>query len=514
VPRLPAVVRDRHLLGWAGPLGLAVLAFVLRVWDLGRPNRLMFDETYYAKDAYSLLHHGYVRDWAEDANDGFVRGDFSGLGELPTQIVHPDGGKWMLALGQWAFGTDSFGWRISAAVAGALTVLVLARLVLRLTGSLVASGVAGLLLALDGVHLVLSRVALLDVFLCLWIVVAVACLVADRDWIDARLDRFHAWRPWQVAAGVSLGLACSVKWSGVYVLAVAGLAIVLGEVAARRRAWRAGPALGPRPGLLLTTLRVGAPAFVTLVGLALVVYLLSWTGWLVHHEAYELRFGRGYGDAAPWGSYVGQEPGSWWAEAWNALRSLWHFHVMAYDFHTGDYLAEQTHPYQSHPLGWLVLERPVGVDAQNDLPAATCGAAADSSCMREVLVLGNPAVWWAGVLALVASLVTWVRTRRWTWSVPVLGLLASWVPWFLSTDRPIFLFYAVAILPFTIIAIALVVDALRRRLRGRARLALHVVLGLYLVTVVVLFVYFHPIWTDALISYDQWRSRMWFPRWI
>ncbi len=507
---LPAPLRDRRVLGWAGPVGLALLAFVLRVWNLGYPNRLMFDETYYAKDAYSLLHHGYVRDWSEEANDAFVRGDFSGLLERPTQIVHPDGGKWMIAVGQWLFGTDSFGWRISAAVAGALTVLVLARLVLRLSGSLVASGVAGLLLTLDGVHFVLSRIALLDVFLCLWIVVGVHCLVADRDWIAARLDGFHPWRPWQVAAGLSLGLACSVKWSGVYVLAVGGLAIVLWEVWARR----AAPEARRRPGIVLTTLRVGAPAFATLVGLALVVYVLSWTGWLVHHEAYELRFGHGYGDAAPWGSYVGQDPGSWWREAWNALRSLWHFHVMAYDFHTGSYLAEQTHPYQSNPLGWLVLERPVGVDAQNDLPAASCGAPADSSCMREVLVLGNPVVWWSGALALVAALLMWLRTRRAAWAVPVLGLLATWVPWFLSTGRPIFLFYAVAILPFTIIAIALLVDAVRRTLRGRARTWFHVGLGLYLLAVVLAFVYFHPIWTDALLSYDQWRARMWFDRWI
>ena len=41
---------------------------------------------------------------------------------------------------------DSFGWRVSAAVVGALTVLVLARLVRRLTGSTLIGCLAGLLL--------------------------------------------------------------------------------------------------------------------------------------------------------------------------------------------------------------------------------------------------------------------------------------------------------------------------------------------------------------------------------
>ncbi len=152
----------------------------------------MFDETYYAKDAWSLLQHGYVQDFVEKANDKVVAGDLTGLmtGQ-PTQITHPDGGKWIIAIGEQLFGLDSFGWRISAVVVGALTVLVLARLVRRLTGSTIIGCFAGLLLCFDGLHFVMSRIALLDGFLAFWIVSGVACLVADRDWIRERLDRYR-----------------------------------------------------------------------------------------------------------------------------------------------------------------------------------------------------------------------------------------------------------------------------------------------------------------------------------
>ena len=37
-------------------------------------------------------------------------------------IVHPEAGKWLIALGEKAFGMDPFGWRIAAAVVGALMV--------------------------------------------------------------------------------------------------------------------------------------------------------------------------------------------------------------------------------------------------------------------------------------------------------------------------------------------------------------------------------------------------------
>ncbi|GAA3515251.1 phospholipid carrier-dependent glycosyltransferase [Aeromicrobium panaciterrae] len=499
--------------GWIGPVGVALLAFVLRVWNVGYPNRLMFDETYYAKDAYSLLQHGYVQDFVEKANDKVVAGDLDGImtGQ-PSQITHPDGGKWLIAIGEHFFGLDSFGWRISAVVVGALTVLVLARLVRRLTGSTIIGCFAGLLLCFDGLHFVMSRIALLDGFLAFWLVSAVACLVADRDWVRERIHGYRVLRPWQLLAGVCFGMACGTKWSGVYVLAVFGVLVVVWEVLARRQH---SHERGLKHHWVRTSLAVGLPAFVSIVGVAFVVYLATWTGWLIHHDLYEQRFGLGFGEEPGWGSYVTDPTGGPFGPTLDAFRSLWHYHVITWDFHTGDYLAHKTHPYQSDPLGWLVMERPVGVDAQNNLPAESCGAAATSSCMREVLLLGNPILWWTGALALIASVVAWVTTKDWRWAIPVLGVAATWLPWFISSGRPIFSFYAVVTIPFTIIAISLVVDSLAKAAENaRQRYALWLVAGVLLTAVIVTFWYFHPIYTDDLISYDGWRDRMWFNRWI
>jgi len=43
-------------------------------------------------------------------------------------------------------------------------------------------------------------------------------------------------RPWLIAAGVTLGAASAVKWSGLYALAVFGLYVVITDALARRRA--------------------------------------------------------------------------------------------------------------------------------------------------------------------------------------------------------------------------------------------------------------------------------------
>ena len=62
----------------------------------------------------------------------------------------------------------------------------------------------------------------------------------------------------------------------------------------------------------------------------------------------------------------------------------------------------------------------------------------DSDCLRQVLLLGTPAVWWAGVLALIAALFWWIGARDWRFGIAVVGAASTWLPWFLYDGRPIF----------------------------------------------------------------------------
>ena len=122
--RTPANLR---LWFWLAPALTAVIGGLLRFIRLGQPPSLVFDETYYIKDAYSYLQSGYERNWAEKANDLFNQGIFTSLETTAEYVVHPPVGKWMIAFGMWLFGSDStFGWRFTAALVGTLSVFMLA----------------------------------------------------------------------------------------------------------------------------------------------------------------------------------------------------------------------------------------------------------------------------------------------------------------------------------------------------------------------------------------------------
>ncbi|QWZ10352.1 phospholipid carrier-dependent glycosyltransferase [Nocardioides panacis] len=523
----PALRDDDRFVAWAATVAITLLAGFLRLWQLGRSKAFLFDETYYAKDAWSLWHHGYVTGYVPDANEKILSGRLTGLWtDSPSMVVHPEAGKWLIALGEEVFGMTPFGWRFASAVAGTLMVAVMIRLARRLTGSTLLGCVAGLLLCFDGLELVLSRLALLDIFLAFFLLSAVACLVADRDWGRLRIARlvpgdFRAtasdwgpvrallWRPWRLAAGVCFGLACATKWNAIFPLAAFGVLVWTWDAGARR-------AIGIRMPRLRSLVVDALPAFCYLVLVALVVYVASWTGWLLHADVYEKALSdTQYGPY--WGSYLKHDVHGFFPHLERSLRSLWHYHHDVYAFHT-KFLDGAKHTYQSTPQGWLILNRPVGVQADLGIKPGEqgCTAPAGSTCLRQVLLLGTPALWWGGVLALVYAVFGWLGKRDWRFGVAVVGVLASWLPWIPNDDRPIFSYYAVAIIPFTILAIVLCLGTMiggprasdRRRMWGTA------VAGAFVVLVIVNFAWFWPIYVGDLITTPQWLDRIWFSRWI
>ncbi len=512
--------------GWVSSIAVALLALFLRMWHLGDPRTFEFDETYYAKDAWSLLHFGYARDYVDKANEHILAGQTTGQWkDTPEMVVHPEVGKWLIALGEHAFGMDPFGWRISAAVVGSLMVLVMCRLARRMTGSTLLGCVAGLLLSLDGLHFVLSRVALLDIFVAFFLLCGVHCMVADRDWYRARMARLvpapvtdeRAWgpvrgllfRPWLLLGGVCWGLAIGTKWESLYPLAAFGILVWLWSAGARR-------SFGVRSPLVKSAVVDGIPAFVHLVLVAFVVYVASWTGWLVHADQYEEHLSATqythFDGGKDWPTAT-EPDASGLGEVTQSLRSLWYYHQDAFTFHT-HFLNGSSHTYASKPSGWLLLNRPVGVAAETDIQPGTqgCAAPAGSDCLRQVLLLGNPTIWWGGILALVFAVAMWVGARDWRFGVVVVGVASTWLPWLQYDDRPIFSFYMVIALPFLVLGLTLLIGRLIRP--GPRRTAGVVVAGSFVTLALLNFAWFWPIWTNELLTHSEWVDRIWFSRWI
>ena len=349
--RLRGTIATDRFWGWLGPLLVTAVGGFLRFWHLDRPHELVFDETYYVKQGYSFLKVGYELAWRQDVKPDqlFTKGNLNVFQSGPDFVVHPPVGKWMIAAGEELFGpTSSWGWRFSAALVGTLSLLMIGRIARRLFGSTLLGTTAALLLAVDGQHFVLSRTAILDIFVMFWALAGFGCLVIDRDHARERLARrveagsdltgFGPWlgvRPWRLAGAVCLGLSAGVKWSGAFFLAVFLLMSFLWDVAARRGA-------GVDRWLLGGVVKDGLPAAALTLPLALATYLASWTGWFRSKDAWDRQ----------WGA---QHPSSTWGWIPDALRGLWHYHSEMWTFNVN---LHSPHTYQSNPWSWIVTSRP------------------------------------------------------------------------------------------------------------------------------------------------------------
>lgn len=514
--------------GWVATAIATLVAALIRLPGLGNVRTLIFDETYYVKDAWSLLALGYEGTWAKDVDTAFANGDTSGLSAVGGYPVHPPTGKWLIAMGMKFFGqSDPVGWRIAAAICGVITVFLLCRLAQNLFRSPAITLLAGLFLATDGMAIVMSRTSILDGFLAMFALAAFLCVVKDQHMAQpALIAKLATWdglgeprqgwpslrayltrqdrrpfaigpnagnRPWLLATGVLAGLASSVKWSGIYALAFLGLFVALREVTCR---WRAGHP-SPIRGALLADIWW---AFILMVPTAILTYIASWFGWFAHPAAH------GHGRSGIPG-FAG------------SLADLWLYHKEMWTFHNG---LSTPHTYQSNPYTWLAQYRATSFHWANGPEVTGC---ASEKCATDVVALGNPLLWWIGIGALIIVLWATVRYRNWRTGVITLGYIALYVPWLAYAHRTIFTFYTVAFAPFVALAVAWLIavlagwvtadgQPLAAPLPRRTELTGWVLAALLTITILACAAYFMPLWRADIMDYSFWRAHMWLPSWI
>jgi dolichyl-phosphate-mannose-protein mannosyltransferase len=489
--------------GWAGPLLVTAFGAFLRFYRLSTPKAVVFDETYYVGDAYGILRHGVEINHASNADTLLAQGKTNILATGGELVVHPPLGKIMIAVGEWLFGLTPFGWRFAVAVVGSLAILMTARITRRMTRSTLLGCVAGLLLALDGLEFVLSRTAILDIFVMFWVLAAFGCLVIDRDRTRARLAAAAATasaltaegggprlgiRWLRVAAGLCLGLSIASKWNGVWYIPAFALLTLAWDVGGRRAAGFAAP----WRGALLRDV-IWFPVSFVLVPFA--AYVASWSGWFASPYGYDRNWAALHGNNVP---------------VWSAIDSWYQYNKYALSFGLG---LTTTHPYKSYPWSWLVLARPTSFYYATP---KTCGV---PNCSQEVLAIGTPAIWIVSIPVLLACFVWWMARRDWRAGTVLVAIAAGWLPWFwfsLHDHRTEFFFYAVTFDPYLCIGIALCIGLIiGRAAAAPARRAMGAVIsGAYLLAVLWNFWYMYPVLAAQVIPYTSWLSRMWYHGWI
>jgi dolichyl-phosphate-mannose--protein O-mannosyl transferase len=356
------------------------------------------------------------------------------------------------------FGAEnSFGWRISVAVIG-IAMIYLTYAVARrvLDSSRWGLFVAGLF-AMDGAAIVMARTGLLDTILAFFALLGFYFLLRDHE---RHNDSFWR-RPWLMAMAVALGAATAVKWSGVYFLAVFCLYVVGRYAIKTRHVW--------------DTIHKAVTTFFITVPLALFTYLVSWSGWFFSDG--------GYGKDADSNPFI----------------ALWKYHVNAYNFHVN---LTSSHPYEASPFTWLFMVRPTSFFYES------CG----NGCSTAITAIGNPLIWWAGAVAVIATFLGWVTKRDRTSALVLIGLAGGFVPWLFFSERTVFWFYTIAFEVWVLLAIALLLKRTVELSDKPERVKRWI--WVFVWACVAVSIFFVPIWWGTEIPYWFWLAHMWLPSWI
>jgi dolichyl-phosphate-mannose--protein O-mannosyl transferase len=425
-----------------------VCALALYFFRLDRPTRYIYDEVYHAYSAAKLaagIRDPYMFNTQVPPEDKKVY-------KVSYEWSHPALAKPLMEVGIWLFGDNSFGWRFSSAIFGALGIGVMYALGRTLFDRTVALFGAGLLL-FDGLWFVQSRTAMNDVFLVCFLMLA---YLAFYRYLTSAYERRWGWL---AATGVALGLAVATKWSALYSIGLIGLTAGLRELKLGLPMLRRSPLAG---ALTLVNVMRGLLVLLILVPAALYIggyFQFFWMGYTLKD----------------WGDLQYQ---MWW----------YHSNLKA------------CHDWASPWWTWPLLIKPVWYHVARN----------QDGTIENVFAMGNPLIWWPFLPAMCFAAYAWVRGRFQSIALGLvlLGFFGQWLPWALS-PRISYFYHMLPSVPFACLAIGYALQQIGRQGRTGQRL----VLG-YLALVCVTFLFFYSHYTALPVSATYTNLHYWLPTWI
>lgn len=423
-------------------------------------NSAYFDEVYHARTAYEFIH-----------------------GLTPYENTHPPLGKVIISLGVMIFGMCPFGWRFPGTLFGILmlpAIYIFAREMFKKRRTAMLSM---LLFAADFMHFVQTRIATIDVFIVFFTILMFFFMYRYTKLSFYDTPLLKTFIPLGLS-GICFGLAVASKWSGLY--GGVGLCIIFFASIGKRiyeyhkimntkssSAEDRNKVKKIKSKILLTLLFCIGAFVVVPIG----IYALSYIPYLR-------------------------------APNMNGIKSILENQASMLSYHGN---LDSTHPFSSEWYEWPLIIRPMWYYTNN----------ISDLYKQSIAAMGNPAVWWSGIAALIYLLVN-LRTKKVFNKNSLfifIAFLSNFLPW-VGISRCIFIYHYFPCVPFLILAICNMYETMSCRadnafeIRGRFFSKTDVLFFILAMLSVILFMAFYPVLSAATASQEYIDSLKWFTTWV
>lgn len=393
----------------------------------------MFDEVYHGRTAYEFIHH-----------------------MTTYENTHPPLGKIIISIGIRIFGMNPYGWRFMSAVFGTLMVPLIYLFAKKLFQRTLFASLTTMLYVFDFMPINLSRIATIDIFVAFFIVLSYYFMYHYYTLARNGASLKSSLLPLGLC-GFSMGLAIATKWTGIY--AGGGLGILFFMSMLRR--YEMSLTTPSRSSLTTDTtpfssyfIKTCGFCIITFIVIPCIIYVLSYIPFVPETEC----------------------PHLWNKAIENSKLMLSYHSATIFD-----------HPYSSRWYEWLIIKRPL-LDSLQTL--------SDSQNTSRVTCMGNPIIWWTGLLALITLLYDWLKHDDSKAGFLCIGYSAQLLPW-LFIIRTTFIYHYFASSLFLIMSLGYF---LQKHIAKKHK----VFVIIFFLTVITVFITFYPAIT-GLPSNRQWR---------
>lgn len=417
-----------------------------------RPSYLktmIFDEIYHGRTAYDYT-----------------------AGNKPFDNSHPPLGKVFIAIGIALFGMNPFGWRLMGTLFGAAMIPLMYLFGRKLFGGRFYAFSAAFLLMFDFMHFTQTRVGTIDSYPAFFVLL---CYYFFIDFYRAKSYEtgYKASLKPLFLSGLFFGLGIATKWIALY--SAGGLALLffwnkLSEYKDYRNALKDKRAKLPwvRDYIPVYGIKTALYCALFFIVIPIVIYLASyWPFFRVYG------FSRGLSEIMTNQAFMLNLHSS--LRDVNALASPW-----------------WSWPFITTPMCYVSTIDPVLRKASS------------------IVAMGNPAIWWTGVAALIAgSVIAWRRKDK-TFTALLIAIAFQYLPWaFLSDRTTYFIYHFLSVVPFLILIIVYCIKVLLDKYPQTRYLVI-----VYLAVSAILFMMFYPVLSGLPVDINYVESWLrWFRNW-
>ena len=355
--------------------------------DCSYLNSTYFDEIYFTRAGYEQV-----------------------IGREIKENTHPPLGKDIISFSIKIFGFNPFAYRLFQNLAGICMIYVMYCIGIVLFKKERYGIISALIMSLDGMHFVQTRIGTVDSFLVLFSLVAFLFML---KYIFSPLHDLNIKKvKYLFFSGVFLGMAISTKWTGFWV--ALGLAIIfisqfIYKIVINKR-------------IKLDNIKTFLLCIIFFILVPILIYIISYIPNFLN-------------------------PGCRIKD----FKTFIEYQINMYKYHAN---LNATHSFSSKWYTWPFLYKPIWYYQKTYY----------NSMKSTISCLGNPMIWWCSIIFVIEQILYCLLKRNPKDFILIVMILATWMP-YIFIGRIMFLYHYFITLPYVMLSIVWGIAKLERYLK-------------------------------------------------